>query len=167
MPEYLSQLFERYRTRGLLLDANLLLLYIVGRHDVRLVSSFKRTRVFTVEDFHLLVRITHFFERVVTTPHVLTEVNGLSNQMPGNLRYDYYGTFGETLSGLDEQAVLSSTIAQNPAFRILGLTDAAIVEAAKEPVLILSVDLDLVLHLQGLQMDALNFNHIRMLGWTS
>ncbi len=167
MLEYLNELFERYRTRGLLLDSNLLLLYVVGSHDERLIESFKRTKTFMLEDFRLLARIIGFFERIVTTPHVLMEVNGLSNQIPGSIRYDYYGTFGAKLTELDEQFVASAVIAETPAFRVFGLTDAAIAEMAKDQALVLSVDLDLVVHLQSSSIDAVNFNHIRTLGWSS
>lgn len=167
MLEYLSHLFERYRTRGLLLDSNLLLLYVVGSHDERLISSFKRTKTFTTEDFHLLARIVRFFERVVTTPHVLTEVSGLSNQLPRKSKFEYYGTFATQIGMLEEQPVSAATVAATSAFRLFGLTDAAIAEVAKDQALVLSVDLDLVVHLQNSGFDAVNFNHIRTLGWTS
>jgi hypothetical protein len=165
--DYVEDLFERYRTRGVLLDSNLLLLYVVGSHDERLIESFKRTKAFTTDDFRLLARIVHFFERVVTTPDVLTEVNGFSNQLPKRIKYDYYGTFGERLAELDEQVPASAVVAETPAFRVPGLTDAAIAEVAKEQTLVLSVDLDLVEHLHGQGLDAVNFNNIRPFGWTS
>jgi hypothetical protein len=165
--DYVEDLFERYRTRGVLLDSNLLLLYVVGSHDERLIESFKRTKAFTTDDFRLLARIVHFFERVVTTPNVLTEVNGFSNQLPKWIKYDYFGTFGAKLTAMDEPFVPSAAVAATPPFRVFGLTDAAIAEVAKEQALVLSVDLDLVVHLQKNGNDAINFNNIRTLGWTS
>lgn len=167
MLEYYEALFERYRTRGLLLDSNLLLLYTIGSHDERLIESFKRTKTFTRDDFRLLARIIRLFKRIVTTPHILTEVNGLSNQVPGGIRYDYLGTFGKRLTECDERFVTSAVVAETPAFRVFGLTDAAIAEVAKDQALVLSVDLDLVVHLQKSGLDAANFNNIRPLGWTS
>jgi hypothetical protein len=167
VPEYYRELFERYRTRGLLLDSNLLLLHIVGSHDERLIESFKRTRVFTLDDFRLLVRILTFFERVVTTPHILTEVNGLSNQISGDIRYKYFETFGAELMTLDEQFVASTVLAEGSTFRVFGLTDTAIKRVASGEALVLSVDLDLVVHLQNSGIDAINFNNIRTLGWSS
>lgn len=165
MPDYFNELFERYRSRGLLIDANLLLLYFVGTHDRRLTTSFKRTKAFAVEDFLLLGYIIHSFDSVVTTPHVLTEVNGLSNQIPGRVRFDYYGTFGSMAAELDEKVMPFTTVRTDTAFRVIGLTDAAIAVVASEPLLVLSVDLDLVTHLQHRGIDAVNFNHLRPLGW--
>ncbi len=163
---YLNDLLKRYRTRGILVDANLLLLYVVGTHDERLITSFKRTRQFTPEDYRLLASIVGYFERIVTTPHVLTEVNGLSNQLPGRLRFDFYGTFGSGLREWTEQLFPSTEAVENMAFRYLGLTDAAIAEVARGDVLVLSVDLDLITHLHKTGRDAINFNNIRPLGWS-
>lgn len=166
MLDYLDELFGRYRARGVLIDANLLLLYFIGSYDRRQITSFKRTKVFSVEDFLLLGDLLHFFDRVVTTPHILTEVNGLSNQLPGKVRFDYYSTFGRKAAELEEREVAVSVAAEDAAFRFLGLTDAAIAVAASARVLVLSVDLDLVTHLQNRGIDALNFNHLRTLNWS-
>lgn len=164
MLEYYSELFERYRSNGLLLDSNLLLLYVVGSHDDRLVESFKRTRIFTLDDFRLLVRIVAFFERVVTTPHILTEVNGFSNQLPKKSKFEYYGTFGAKIEVLEEQLVGAASVAETSAFRLFGLTDAVIKGVAQEQMLVLSADLDLVVHLHNSGLDAVNFNNIRPVG---
>jgi hypothetical protein len=65
----------------LLIDANLLLLLVVGSADRSLIESFKRTRAYTREDFDLLLRLVARFPKVVTTPNVLTEVSNLAGQL--------------------------------------------------------------------------------------
>jgi hypothetical protein len=52
-------------------------------------------------------------------------------------------------------------IAADPRFPDLGLTDAAILMAARGKCLVLTADLELHLALQARGIDAINFNHIR------
>ena len=61
--------------RTLLLDANVMLLLCVGLWDRSRISKFKRTRIFTDEDFDLLSQLVAGYGTVVTTPHVLSEVS--------------------------------------------------------------------------------------------
>jgi len=65
---------------------NLLLVLIVGRSDEGLIARFKRTKTFSADDFHLLLRLTALYANVVTSPHVLTEVNSFLNQLAEPLR---------------------------------------------------------------------------------
>ncbi len=44
----------RNRAADVLVDTNLLLLYVVGVHDRDLIPRFKRTAAFTVQDFGIL-----------------------------------------------------------------------------------------------------------------
>ncbi len=56
--------------RGLLLDSNILTVYLVGLYDVKRIPEFKRTKGFyTTDDFYLLQKfVTLFDNRLVTTP---------------------------------------------------------------------------------------------------
>ena len=81
---YAEQLLVRYRSRGVLVDTNLLLLYFVGLYNPSLIPQFKRTRIFTVNDFDVLQNFIALFSKVVTTPDILTEVSNLSNQLAEN-----------------------------------------------------------------------------------
>ena len=90
-------LIERYRAKGILVDANLLLLYFIGKFDSRQVATFKRTSQFTAEDFKLLDRLLNQFARIVTTPQVLAEVNSLSGQWGEPARSRYFLRFAEEI----------------------------------------------------------------------
>jgi len=37
---------------------------------------------YNAEDYHLLLRLKGVFKKAVTTPHVLTEVSNLTNDLP-------------------------------------------------------------------------------------
>jgi hypothetical protein len=54
MIEEFLRLVDRHRQNGILVDANLLLLLVVGRFDERRIQRFERTRDFVIEDFRLL-----------------------------------------------------------------------------------------------------------------
>ena len=42
----IDERIPRYQCRGLLIDTNLLLLYLVGEVDPRIIARFKRTQAF-------------------------------------------------------------------------------------------------------------------------
>lgn len=78
---YTISLLESYRQKGILVDTNILLLYFVGSVNPKRISQFKRTNQFNVDDFQLLVQILGYFQKIVTTPNILTEVSNLTGQL--------------------------------------------------------------------------------------
>ena len=55
MRSHIEQLLVEYRTKGVLVDTNLLLLYVVGVYDPSRIERWNRTRAFPEDDFELLV----------------------------------------------------------------------------------------------------------------
>lgn len=142
MPDILSARIGPYRRRGLLLDSNLLLLYVVGLSDRRLVRSFKRTQAFTDADFRLLVGLTSAFDILVTTPHVLTEVNGLMNALKGIHKPRVRARLSLEVLNWDERHVPAHGLAGTAAFLGFGLTDAALaaLSQSEDGPLVMSTD---------------------------
>jgi hypothetical protein len=160
--EELASLIQQYRRKGLLLDSNLLLLLVAGRHDRRLLTSFGRVKEFGPSNFDLLDDIVRKFDRLITTPHVLTEVNGLSNKIPGRDRYGYFNTLKQVAADMDEHAVPFATLSESIAYQRLGVADAAIEIVAEQGYMVLSIDLNLVVSLQSRRIAAFNFNNVRL-----
>jgi hypothetical protein len=158
-------LIGRFASAGVLLDANLLLLLVVGTFERARIATFKRLSVFASEDFDLLRAIVEKFRRLVVTPNVLTEVSNLAGGLPSNVLEACFRTFGNTIVAAEEVTIASASVASLQEFRRFGLTDATIVQVAATPVLILTVDLDLAIHLAAQSLPVLNFNHIRYLNW--
>src|SRR2546423_13863692 len=79
---YPNNLFEKYKNKGILIDTNLLLLVAVGTYDVSRILTWKRTQKYTLDDYALMLRILGYFERRVTSPNILTEVDNLARQLP-------------------------------------------------------------------------------------
>lgn len=161
MNEYLPDLIRQYKSSGILIDTNLLLLLFVGSFNLKLIAEFKRTKQFTVDDFILLQTFFEPFASIVTTPHVLTEVNSFSNQLPNRLKSAYYTEVATQLTTLVEIPFPSISISENAAFLKYGLTDIGIFLIAKDKYLVLTDDFDLSVFLITHGVDAINFNHLR------
>ncbi|HEX8633214.1 MAG TPA: PIN domain-containing protein [Pyrinomonadaceae bacterium] len=162
----LDYLLGKYKSKGVLIDTNLLLLYFVGLYDPQFVPKFKRTMTFAVEDFFTLLRFFEYFGKVVTTPNILTEVNSLANQLPNNIKLAFYPIFAAQIAALDEQYIESSKVSSTPHFIKLGLTDTGILNLPPGRHLVLTDDFPLAGHLDKQGIDVINFNHVRTLNWS-
>lgn len=158
---YADRLLLKYRDSGALIDSNLLLLYFVGKYDANRIQHFKRTKVFTREDFHLLEAMFRFFKRIVTTPNILTEVSNLSWKLAKETKSDYSARFAEQVSLLQEDYCASTKACGHPFFSKSGLTDAAIMELSAGKYVVITDDFPLSKFLEKMDIPVLNFNHLR------
>lgn len=161
----IDQLIQRYKQSGIIVDTNILLLYFIGAFDQNLIPKFKRTKKFAVEDHTTLLRILGLFDKVVTTPNILTEVSNLSGQLGEPLRREYFKKFSSGIALLEEESMASTTVARMQEFIRFGLTDTGIVHVSKEKHLVLTDDFRLSQYLQSAGVDVINFNHIRSAYW--
>ncbi len=166
MIEPIGQLIARYSQKGILVDTNILLLYFVGSFDQNLIPRFKRTLQFTIEDFEMLLTLLQPFNKVITTPNILTEVSNLSGQLGEPARGRYFQTLAEKIALMEEHYVESRDASTQEEFINVGLTDTGIGKLSKDGYLVLTDDFQLSQSLQKKGIDVINFNHIRPLGWT-
>jgi hypothetical protein len=157
-------LMNKHRSKGVLVDSNLLVLYLVGSVNKRRIVDFKRTQNFTIEDFDLLLRLLDGFGKLITTPHVLSQVSDLTD-LPGKELLTVRSLFSSLVERAEESYDDSRGLITHDLFSRLGLTDAAIATVCSKGILVLTTDLELQLALQERGADALNFNHVRSLGW--
>jgi len=160
-----GSLFSKYKDKGAIIDSNLLLLYFVGKYETRLISKYKRTRIYTVDDFLLIQRVFQYFYRVLTTPHILTEVSNLSTQLPGSSQKAYFAQFSKEVTLLEEEYIQSGTVCVEDYFPSLGLTDAAIAFLARGKYLVFTDDLRMAGILGKMAVDVVNINHLRSIRW--
>ena len=152
---------ERLGMTGLIVDTNLLVLYVVGSVNRRRIESFKRTRQYLASDYDLLVGILGDFNPLYSVAHVLAEVSNLTD-LSGDERMHARRILKETISRLTEVEMPSAQASQDPAYEELGLADAAISTAARiHSCTVLTDDLGLYLRLQRSGVNVLNFAHIR------
>jgi len=157
-------LILKYRSKGVLIDTNLLVLLLVGTVNKQRIPKFKRTAAFEIEDYELLVRLIEWFGQVLATPHVLAQVSDLTD-LYGNELDAVRILFKNLVRQIEERFDASPIVVDDPLFMRLGLTDAAIATVCAQGNLVLTADLPLQVALQERGFDALNFNHIRAISW--
>lgn len=157
-------LINKHRAKGVLLDTNLLVLYLVGKTNPRRVLDFKRTQRFDIPDFQLLERLVRWFGTLFTTPHVLTQTSDLT-VLRGDELTTIRNIFRTVIKDMQECFDDSVHVSTDSTFNSLGLADAAIAVAGKRGLLVLTADLELYLTLQQRGLDTLNFSDVRALTW--
>ena len=150
--------------KGIFIDANLLVLLVVGATDQALISKHRRLRTFMVEDYGRLVELIEQAGQVFLTPNTLTEASNLLAQHPNPERSRFFAVLRRIIGKSEEVIVESKTASRNNAFVRLGLTDAALLEVISEETPLVTVDLDLFVaaFAEG-KVAALNFTHLQAL----
>ena len=168
MSSYSEILIDRFASRGLLIDTNLLLLFVIGQYDPEILvrDSFDRLAAYSLDDFHLLRNLSTLFRRKVTTPHVLAEVSNWIGYLPTSQEIGCLRGFSKYLASFHELTTNSLNLAKHERFPYLGLTDIALASFAEE-YLVITDDLRFIDHLTRMGREALNINHLRQELWLS
>ncbi len=116
----------------ILIDANALVLLIVGMIDENLVGKHKRTSIYSRRDYQELRLVIKDFRRLVVLPNVWTEVDNLLNRFSGNHKWSYITLIKSMLEQTTERYVASVTGGVSDYFMSDGLTDALLIELGKE-----------------------------------
>ena len=149
---------------ALFIDANLIVLLVVGSADPELITKHRRTKMFAVEDFERLNQAISQVGKLRVTPNTLTEASNLLGQHGEPQRSQLLLTLRALIERNPETVIASADAARRDEFPRLGLTDAALLEVVSADAPLLTVDLDLyVAALASGEEAAINFNHWR--GW--
>ena len=150
--------------RGYFLDANLLVLLVVGSESRDLISKHRRLEDYTAEDFDILLDLLKGVGQLFVTPNTLTETSNLVSQHGEPERSLLMTRLQYLIHGSQEIVVTSADASSNSQFERLGLTDAALLDAVTSDTPLLTVDLDLYLAaLEAGEERAVNFTHYRNL----
>ena len=156
---------EGRRKKKLLVDTNILLLYIVGSLSLDRIARHKRTGNFTAEDYRLLAGLLRRFGGIVLTPNVLSEVSNLLGHTDEQTRTALLTLLRTLVQDSEECYVASVEAVETREFLRLGLTDASILTLPIEELTVLTDDVHLYLALQRRGVEAINFNHVREAAW--
>jgi len=149
----------------LLLDANVLLLWIVGSLNSALVGTHRRLREFDIDDFRLVERLAVETDDHVSIPHVLTEVSNFLGSGPQQMVENGTLALAAYIAKLDEKLISAMVVATNPEFHALGLTDAAIYHLAGGDIRVVSMDFHLCNRLAAKGVDVINPRNFRTPGY--
>ncbi len=154
-------LINSYKKKGILVDSNLLLLMFIGYLNKDYITKFKRTQQYLPEDFDLLNALLITFNKIITTPNILTEVSNLANSLSGDYKKFFGRIFSKSIESLNENYLESKLVINSKELLNFGLTDSVILKSVKGKYLLLTDDLPLYYYAIGNGVDAINFNHIR------
>jgi len=155
------QFLQKHRKQGALLDANLLLVYAVGKFNKSLLTSFSHTKQYAT-DYGLIEYLVENLNVIYTTPNILTEVSNLGGKLKAE---DFFNTLGKLFKVLREEYCESTQVAEKSIFTKFGLTDAGIIAVAERNILVVTDDWPLYQILRSREVDAVNINHLRPLYW--
>ena len=147
---------------GLFVDANLLVLLVVGSVGRNLIAKHRRLQDFTSEDYDILRNLLERAGRLLVTPNTLTETSNLLAQHQDPERTRFFYTLGEIILATEEVTVPSAAAVKNSEFLRLGLTDASLLDVVTPDAPLVTVDhslyIDAVTQNRG---SAVNFTYLQ------
>lgn len=144
---------------AILLDANLLLLFIVGAASPSYIARHKRLRGYHVRDYDLLVRLLSSAASVSVTPNAVTEASNLARYIAEPARTEIAKKLRGFLDEIREVYIMSTRAAAADGYIRLGITDAGMLDNEFADHLLLTADLDLYLEAARQGRRTENFNH--------
>ena len=145
-------------------DANLLVLLVVGETDRKLIAKHRRLREFDQDDYERLIRLVNHVDQILVTPNTLTEASNLLAQHGEPERSRFFEVLRILIEEHEEIVITSKAASRNTEFARLGLTDAALLEAVSNSNPLITVDLALYLAATNNESEsAFNFRHYQSL----
>lgn len=130
---------ETYIGKPIIVDTNLLLLYLIGSFNKDLIRKHKRLSNYNEKDFIFVKNVIKKSPLIFTTPHILAEVSNIIDiDDPKFSRY--FTKFVKMLTLLSEFYSRKEDLINDWIFETLGLTDSAIINAAKTNKLVILTD---------------------------
>ena len=148
------------RGKTVTLDCNILLLYVIGSVDKSHISKFKRTTIFSEDDYNLLLNLLAQ-STIVITPNVYTEASNLLES------YNFRGTklglilLKDIIKIQQELYHDSTALTEKDSFLKYGLSDSSIEQLCSKDIVAITVDLSLYAFLVNKSYSVINFNHLR------
>lgn len=154
----------KYKPKGLIIDTNILILFLIGSYDDNYICSCELTKKYTQKDFELLKKIISFFNAVLITPYVIAELSNLSRKKITECkRIAYFKTvikFLETTS--EENPSLTSLLGcKIKLIEEFGFTDMAIFNLSKNKNIPILTDDGPFFHYSYSKTPTIKFEHIK------
>ncbi|MGA2409992.1 MAG: hypothetical protein ABSG46_06320 [Candidatus Binataceae bacterium] len=141
------------------LDANLLVLLVVGLTNPKYIATHRRLGSYTIANYELLTRLIAVSAGIVVTPNALSEASNLLRQIGEPAKSQISDRFRSLIQRSSEIYVPSVDACSRREFFRLGLADSAMLEAGKQNLLILSTDAKLCIAAHNAGYESLNFTH--------
>ena len=148
------------------IDANLLVLLVVGETGKELIPKHRRLETFELQDYERSVRLINETEHhILVTPNTLTEASNLLAYHGEPERSRFFDVLQKLIQECEEVTVPSKSAVRNSEFKRLGLTDAVLLEVVSASNPLITVDLQLYLAASRKESGAaFNFRHYQFQG---
>ena len=130
-------------THGYFVDANLLVLLVVGRAQRSLIGRHPSLKAYSASDFDVLVKLLDPVEKIYVTPNTLTETSNLLPYGKKNLRERLFRVLEFMIHQSEEIVVASEHASSVPEFGRLGLTDSVLIKLACTETPLVTADFNL------------------------
>ena len=143
--------------RDVIIDTNIFILFLAGQINENKIGAYTRNSLYTKEDYYFLLNILANYDRIITSPNILTETDNILNRISGEDKYKYLVLAKAIYKQTIEKYIKTETISQNWFFDTLGITDSAILMMAKESDLLISADSSLCDYAKSLNIKTFDF----------
>jgi len=130
--------------KNVILDTKIFVLFIIGTIDKEYICKFLKTKEFSKKDYGLIMEKISIFNRIVITPHILTEFSHLTIEQK-SFRDDYKKIIKQFLiqlqkNNLQEINISIQQIALNNGIYYLGVADVSLMELCDDESAIITSD---------------------------
>jgi hypothetical protein len=143
--------------RDVIIDTNIFILFLAGQINENKIQNYTRNSLYTKDDYYLLLNIVANYDRIITSPNILTEVDNILNRITGEDKYKYLIIVKNIYKQTIEKYIKTEAVSQNWFFDILGITDSSILMMAKECELLISGDSSLCDYAKSLNIKTFDF----------
>lgn len=116
----------------ILIDSNALIILLLGLIDKNLIGSHKTSSIYTQDDFEQLVSVIQDFRKLIVLPQVWAEADNLLNNFKGNYKYSYLLQLKRLIEQSTERHIATKALMESNYLWEVGITDALILEVAKD-----------------------------------
>ena len=146
---------------SLVLDTNMLIVFIIGSIDPNLLGKAKRVKEYNYDDYELIFTYVNFFSDVVLLPNIVSETSNILCQMNGERRNICLSRLANFVCSSNETYIESSFVVNQKEYIELGATDTSILCALDSNTYLLTADLSLYLAALCRKQNAQQFQDLR------
>jgi hypothetical protein len=147
--------------RSVILDTNVLLLWLVGQLEPSKIGAHRRLSEFSLQDLSNLNKLLEEFHYHLTLPQILTETSNLIGAGSQVICRGATEALALYCNRIVEHYRPSTEVVSSPVYLRLGLTDCAITMAAERGATVVTIDHGLYGQLLKDGLGAINLLHNR------
>lgn len=162
----MTELFQKMQQQGVLIDANLLVLLVVGMADMDLIGKHKRLGSYSKFDFEVLAITLDRCSKIVATSHILAETSNLATSgCSGDVEFSVFQAFEifVSLPKFSEVFLEAKEIVNKDKFHTYGLSDIGLIELVRNNYVLFTDDFRLAGYAENIGLDVVNFKQIKYL----